>query len=58
MIPYKERDPTQRTKNSHTARMGKPCEICGKKREYHTREEALRCLNALSNDPNPSRRDF
>jgi len=53
-----EREPNQRTKNKRAAWLELPCEICGKKRGFHTPQEAGMCLQAIANDPDPGRKDF
>jgi len=55
---HKERRLSQQTKNTRSAWLGKFCEICGKKRANHTRQQAKDCENAIANDPYPRGRDY
>ncbi len=50
MKAHRERDLTQKAKNSRAAWLEKPCEICGKKRGFHTTKEAHDCQGAVAND--------
>jgi len=58
MKPTRERDLTQRAKNKRSAWLELPCEICGKKRQVHTRQEAGMCLQAIANHPDPVKKGY
>ena len=53
-----EREPNQQTKNKRAAWLELPCEICGKKRQHHTSQEANMCDQAIANHPDPVRKGY